>query len=159
MKELDSTDLKIIELLAHNSRIKLKILAEQVSLSEPSVKTRIERLADQGIIRSFTIDIDYAKLGYNLSFLIKVSNLKVSIQAFTTKIKNIKEIQSFYPVTGEENYILHGRVQSIEQLEKILEQLMNYGKITTSIALDEPHEKQLIDSLDSNDVIQSLSIL
>jgi len=36
---------------------------------------------------------------------------------------------------------------------------MNYGKITTSIALDEPHEKQLIDSLDSNDVIQSLSIL
>ncbi|HLQ39960.1 MAG TPA: winged helix-turn-helix transcriptional regulator [Tetragenococcus sp.] len=70
MKELDSTDLKIIELLAHNSRIKLKILAEQVSLSEPSVKTRIERLADQGIIRSFTIDIDYAKLGYNLSFLI-----------------------------------------------------------------------------------------
>lgn len=151
MNEIDSTDLKIISLLAGNSRMKLKEIAEGVSLSEPSVKTRIERLTDQGIIRSFTIDVDYTQLGFELSFFIKVSDLKIPFQTFTTEISKVEQIQAFYSVTGEGNYLLHGRARSVDQLEQLLAQLMNYGKITTSIVLEEHHQKQLIDLvLDEN---------
>ncbi|MEG2645124.1 MAG: AsnC family transcriptional regulator, partial [Enterococcus sp.] len=67
---IDQTDLAILKVLSNDSRIKIKALSKEVALSEPSVKTRIEKTIDNDIITSFSIEIDYSKLGYTIPLYI-----------------------------------------------------------------------------------------
>jgi len=61
-RDLDQTDLRLLQLLSENARRPYSDLADAVDLSAPAVADRIERLQDQGVITQFTIDIDRRKL-------------------------------------------------------------------------------------------------
>jgi Lrp/AsnC family transcriptional regulator, leucine-responsive regulatory protein len=144
---LDQTDLKLLKLLSKNSRTTVKNLSKEVALSEPSVKTRIQRLMDEEILNAFTVDIDYKKLGYTLPLFVKISDLTISAQKFVSIIEEISAFVSIYAVTGEENYILFGHARSVSEVEEILSKLMAYGKVSTSIILEEKNNKKFIDDL------------
>ena len=49
-KELDETDIKIINALKKNGRISMTNLGRQVYLTSQAVKNRLERLQDLGIV-------------------------------------------------------------------------------------------------------------
>ncbi len=51
MRNLDETDLEILELLTEDARRPYKEIAEQVGLTPPAVSDRTSRLEDQGIIQ------------------------------------------------------------------------------------------------------------
>ncbi|MDQ2051581.1 AsnC family transcriptional regulator [Natronolimnohabitans sp. A-GB9] len=72
MRDLDDTDLEILELLTEDARRPYKEIAEQVGLTPPAVSDRIARLEDQGIIQGFTIDIDREKLRGDVSVLVEL---------------------------------------------------------------------------------------
>ena len=144
---LDHTDLKLLKLLSKNSRTTVKNLSKEVALSEPSVKTRIQRLMDEEILNAFTVDIDYKKLGYILPLFVKISDLTISAQKFVSIVEEISAFVSIYAVTGEENYILFGHARSVSEVEEILSKLMAYGKVSKSIILEEKNNKKFIDDL------------
>lgn len=144
---LDQTDLKLLKLLSKNSRTTVKNLSKEVALSEPSVKTRIQRLMDEEILNACTVDIDYKKLGYTLPLFVKISDLTISAQKFVSIVEEISAFVSIYAVTGEENYILFGHARSVSEVEEILSKLMAYGKVSTSIILEEKNNKKFIDDL------------
>ena len=55
---MDAIDLKLITLLQKNARTPLKVLASQVFLSSPATAARIEKLENDGIISSYSANID-----------------------------------------------------------------------------------------------------
>ncbi|NJF26221.1 Lrp/AsnC family transcriptional regulator, partial [Thermococcus sp. Bubb.Bath] len=57
MTKLDELDLKLIYLLMDNSRLSISELAERLSVSRPTVKTRLEKLEKEGIIQRYTIKL------------------------------------------------------------------------------------------------------
>ncbi|NJE84231.1 winged helix-turn-helix transcriptional regulator, partial [Thermococcus sp. CX2] len=58
MTKLDELDLKLIYLLMDNSRLSISELAERLSVSRPTVKTRLEKLEKEGIIQRYTIKLN-----------------------------------------------------------------------------------------------------
>ena len=70
MRDLDETDLEILRLLLSDARRPYREIADHVGLSPPAVSDRIDRLAEQGIIRRFTVDVDRRKLRDRLPVLI-----------------------------------------------------------------------------------------
>ncbi|SIS03884.1 winged helix-turn-helix transcriptional regulator [Natronorubrum thiooxidans] len=72
MRELDDTDLEILELLLENARRPYKELADHVGLTPPAVSDRISRLEDQGIIQGFTIDVDRERLRGDVPVLVEL---------------------------------------------------------------------------------------
>lgn len=64
---------KIINVLLNNSRITINELSKQVNLSAPAVRERVNKLEDQGIIKGYTINIDYKELGYDVEILIELT--------------------------------------------------------------------------------------
>ena len=119
MDTIDETDIKILKLLSADSRMRIKDLSKTVRMSEPSVKRRIEKMVDNGVLRNFTIEIDYSKLGYNIPFYIKISNLKIHFNEFIKRARHLNPTLSIDSVTGEENYIMQGRAQTIAEVEKL----------------------------------------
>ncbi|MFC4543294.1 winged helix-turn-helix transcriptional regulator [Halosolutus amylolyticus] len=69
MRDLDDTDLEILQLLTEDARRPYSEIADHVDLTPPAVSDRIARLEDQGIIRGFTVDIDRAKLRRDVAVL------------------------------------------------------------------------------------------
>ncbi|WP_440770386.1 winged helix-turn-helix transcriptional regulator [Natronorubrum sp. DTA28] len=72
MRELDDTDLEILDLLLENARRPYKEIAEQVDLTPPAVSDRISRLEEQGIVQGFTIDVDREKLRGEVPVLVEL---------------------------------------------------------------------------------------
>lgn len=72
MRELDETDLEILELLTEDARRPYKEIADEVDLTPPAVSDRITRLEEQGIIKEFTIDVDREKLRGEVPVLVEL---------------------------------------------------------------------------------------
>lgn len=144
---IDQTDLAILKALSNDSRIKIKALSKEVALSEPSVKTRIEKMIDNGIITSFSIEIDYSKLGYTIPLYIQISDLTITNRYFLKIVEQLPEITAISSVTGETNYLLKAQVQTVKDMETLLSILIQYGKVATSIVLEEKNASKLIDTL------------
>ncbi|QFU81374.1 winged helix-turn-helix transcriptional regulator [Natronorubrum aibiense] len=72
MRDLDDTDLEILELLLENSRRPYKEIADHVGLTPPAVSDRISRLEAQGIIQGFTIDVDRERLRGDVPVLVEL---------------------------------------------------------------------------------------
>lgn len=53
---MDDTDVKILNLLRGNSRMKNTEIARQISLTERAVRARIEKLTRERIIKKFTVE-------------------------------------------------------------------------------------------------------
>ncbi len=64
MPKLDEKDKEILDILMSNARTPFTEIAQRLNVSEGTVRKRIKRLEDEGVIREYTIDIDPAKLGY-----------------------------------------------------------------------------------------------
>lgn len=62
MRDLDETDIEILELLLSDARRPWSGIAEIVDLSPPAVSDRVARLQELGIIRRFTLDVDRSQL-------------------------------------------------------------------------------------------------
>jgi Lrp/AsnC family transcriptional regulator for asnA, asnC and gidA len=62
---MDEKDLRILELLANNSRIPATKIARALGISDVAVKKRIQRLERDGVIKGYRLEIDPKKLGYN----------------------------------------------------------------------------------------------
>ncbi|KAB1187219.1 MULTISPECIES: AsnC family transcriptional regulator [Haloferax] len=73
MRDLDKTDLQILELLAEDARRPFSDISDDVGLSAPAVSDRIDRLREEGIIRRFTVDLDQSTLSGGTPVLVRLS--------------------------------------------------------------------------------------
>jgi Lrp/AsnC family transcriptional regulator for asnA, asnC and gidA len=62
---IDKLDLEILKLLSRNSKISFSEISNILKVSNTTIHVRIKRLQKLGIIKNFTITIDYDKLGFN----------------------------------------------------------------------------------------------
>lgn len=70
MRDLDDTDLEILQLLVEDGRRPFSDIAERVGLSAPAVSDRVERLQELGVIDRFTVDIDRSQLRSGIPVMI-----------------------------------------------------------------------------------------
>ena len=62
---IDKLYLEILKLLSRNSKISFSEISNILKVSNTTIHVRIKRLQKLGIIKNFTITIDYDKLGFN----------------------------------------------------------------------------------------------
>ncbi|MDX1745754.1 MAG: Lrp/AsnC family transcriptional regulator, partial [Halobacteriales archaeon] len=72
MRDLDETDLEILQLLLSNARRPYSDIADAVGLSAPAVSDRVAKLQETGIIQRFTLDIDRSQLRKGIPVLVSL---------------------------------------------------------------------------------------
>lgn len=73
MRDLDATDLEILQLLLADARRPYSDIADVVGLSPPAVSDRVSRLREVGVIRRFTLDVDRSQLRAGTAVLATVA--------------------------------------------------------------------------------------
>ncbi len=64
--ELDTIDLKILNLMQQDASLSTAELAERVGLSQSPCWRRIQRMREEGRIKSQVVIVDRLKLGYHM---------------------------------------------------------------------------------------------
>lgn len=131
--EIDNVDLQILELLLKNAKKPYSEVAKQVYVSGGTVHVRMRKLEEAGIVQGTTLQIDYAKLGYDITAFIGIFLSKSELyDEVIEKLKQIPEITSVHYTTG--NYsmfakmhckdtrhlknVLHDKIQKVEGITR-----------------------------------------
>lgn len=130
---LDVTDEAIVLALAGNARMSLKELAHHVGLSSPSVSERLRRLEERDVIRGYTLDVNPKALGYQFQAIVRIRPLPGQLQAVQELIVGTPEFCECDKITGEDCFVARLHLQSLEQLDGILDRIANRAETNTSI--------------------------
>ncbi len=111
---IDELDLKLIYLLMDNSRLSISELAERLGVSRPTVKSRLEKLEKEGVIRGYTIKLNPDLLrAHNVVALIVKTDEPEKMNEF----EEIIEINRF----TSRKYLIKIAVENMEELRKVIE--------------------------------------
>jgi len=119
----DKKDLKILNVLQRDSRSSLRQIAREVGISPATVQTRLKRLEDAGIIKKYTIEIDYDKLGYAFPVLIDVRVSEGKLFEVEREIAKNPHVLAVYDVTGEFDVTVLAKFKSRKELDAFVKSL------------------------------------
>lgn len=109
MRDLDETDLRILELLAEDARRPFSDISDDVGLSAPAVSDRIDRLREEGIIRRFTVDLDQSTLSGGTPVLVRLSVRPEFVDEVRDTLRSADAVEHlFVSVDGEVTF--HARL-------------------------------------------------
>ncbi len=130
---MDEADIAILKLLDSDSRMPMSELAKQVGMSAPSVSERVRKLEKEGIIRGFTIDADTRALGYQIRAMVRIRPLPGKLHIVERLIQERPEFIECDKITGDDPFLARLVVQSIEDLDVVLEALAEYAVTSTAV--------------------------
>ncbi len=111
--ELEATDRRILQLLAHDGRMSFTDLGKATGLSTSAVHQRVKRLEQRGLILGYGATIDHDEVGLPLTAFISIRPIDPSQPDDSPeRVRDIPEIESCWSVAGEESYILKIRVST-----------------------------------------------
>lgn len=147
---MDTTDLKIINILQEDGRVSMKELGSRVNLTSPAVSERVKRLEENGIIIGYTALVDPKKLNMHVEAIVLVG-MKVSAHAKFKKLAlDEPAIIECHHVTGDDCMTVKVICQDTYELERILDKIQTIGSTKTSIILSSPLKRKAVLPLEEN---------
>lgn len=110
MRELDETDLEILQLLVADARRPYNEIADAVDLSPPTVSDRIDRLRELGVIRRFTVDVDRTLLSEGIAVLVDLHVAPGRVSEVRSGVEDVEGVEHVF-VTADGHVVFHARLQ------------------------------------------------
>ncbi|YCA45027.1 Lrp/AsnC family transcriptional regulator [Bacillus sp. JZ8] len=134
---LDHTDMRILDELSKNSRIKMKELGEKVHLTGQAAASRVAKLEDSGVIEGYTIKVNEVKMGYFVHALINIYTKDTHHQPYLSFVKKQeKYVINNYKISGDGCYLLECKFSSNESLDQFLIELNKHVNYKLSIVVN-----------------------
>jgi DNA-binding Lrp family transcriptional regulator len=96
---LDSIDLKILNMLARNGRLSYRSIGVAISLTTKSVKSRVDKMLSSGVIDKFLAVVNPSIIGYKKTYSIALRKTKLT-QELIERISLVGDIQYKFEVLG-----------------------------------------------------------
>lgn len=106
---LDAIDIKILNLLQKDAKMKIKEIAHALGMTNTPVFDRIKKLEKAGAIKGYTIKVERGMLGYELMAFCSIQldkHNQQNIQKFENKIAQFEEVVECYHIAGQVDYLL-----------------------------------------------------
>ena len=127
---MDQLDRSILDILKANGRASYAEMGDRVRLSASAAKRRVDRLVEEGVIRSFTSDVDPVLEGMGTEAYVELfCRGTVSPNDLRRILSTVPEVVDAATITGEADAIVHIRSHDVASLEQALESI----RIATSV--------------------------
>ncbi|MCU4801452.1 Lrp/AsnC family transcriptional regulator [Halobacteria archaeon HArc-gm2] len=134
---MDDLDREILDILRRDSRTPYTEIADIVGTSEGTVRNRVERLMDQGVIERFTI----ATQTGNVKAMIEIGvDVNVDTQAVCDRVAEWPEVDFVWQVSGEDDIVLVVDCADTEGVNELITQARELDDVVstkTRLILDE----------------------
>ena len=131
--QLDQTDQRIIAALTADARASFADIGQEVSLSAPAVKRRVDRLKASKVIKGFTAVVDQAALGWTTEAFVELfCTGRTTPGQIAAAVRRHPEVVGAYTVSGDADALVHLRAADIPHLEQVMERLRAEPFVTTT---------------------------
>lgn len=133
---MDDLDFAILEHLTQNSRIHSTEIASDLGLATSTVHKRIEKLQSSGVVKQFTVLIDPASVGLNITTYIGLRIDQSKRISVINKLKNVNDVLEIYELLEPYDLLLKVRTYDIHSLkENVIHVLNNIDGVLESNSL------------------------
>ena len=142
--ELNSQDLKILDLLQRDADRSSSDVADQLNMSQSPAWRRINRLEESGVIKKKVALLNRDALGMDLVAFTTVNLSQVgrqNMKMFEAGVKELEEVIECYTMTGAWDYMLKVVVKDIRHYEQFVRnrllELPMIGELHSHISVTE----------------------
>ncbi len=131
-------DEKILKEYLEDSRRSYREIARTLKVSPGTVVSRVKELEEKGIITKYTAQIDYEKLGYELTVISEITVSKGMTEEVGLEISGIRETCAIYNVTGDSDMMVIAKFKGREDLSNFTKRILkidNVERTKTHLAL------------------------
>ncbi|MFW9875064.1 MAG: Lrp/AsnC family transcriptional regulator [Candidatus Thorarchaeota archaeon] len=123
MKNLDEKDKRILEMLLEDSRRPYHDIAEDpaVDLSESTVRKRVLKLQEEGVIEKFTIKICREDERCIIAFLTLIPKTQAETKELLREAQILPQCEEVYFLAGECGVLIKVNVPEIIELDALIE--------------------------------------
>jgi Lrp/AsnC family leucine-responsive transcriptional regulator len=132
-ESLDVTDWSILVEVQRDGRIPLTELGRRVNLSASATTERVKRLEAIGVISGYRADIDLTKAGFAVLAVVRLKYPGSRHQPLHRLLEERFEILECLRTTGDDCYTLKVAAASMAHLEKLIDELAQFGSTTTNL--------------------------
>lgn len=122
---MDEIDVLILNELEVNGRESFKELASKLNVSDVTVKKRVDKLVSNEIIKRFTIDVDYEKIGTPLVVTIGLSVDPNLMDDVFKKVRNIDEFYTIWKTSGAHTVNIRAAFKDHKHLNKVIDEALS----------------------------------
>lgn len=114
---LDEIDYDVLKILQEDARASISEISRRLGLSRPTVRRRIKRLLERGVIKKFTIVINEELEGGIKAIIgFKARNVKNIL----SELEKIDELSEIYITSGERNIICRGSFPDLKTFRELM---------------------------------------
>ncbi len=126
---IDNLDKRILEIMKKDSRCPYVEIADKLSVSEGTVRSRVHRMTEDGIIRGFTIKTS----SKNVKALVEVKiDVNTDTEAIAKELSTYDGVTEVFEVTGDQDIIAIVDVESSQSLNEIIERVRRYDNVLST---------------------------
>ncbi|MEH6630694.1 MAG: Lrp/AsnC family transcriptional regulator [Halopseudomonas aestusnigri] len=138
MRELDDTDRLILQVLRKNARETIKGIAAQTNLARSTVRHRLQKLEDDGIITGYRVELKNASTsGFGAFLFLKLK--KTPAIDLINEISSFPEVLRCYSLAGNPDLLVEVQTETPEALNEIRNRLSQnpvVSDLQTSLVLN-----------------------
>ena len=115
MYQLDSTDVKILQILQTDGKIPLTRLSEQLGVPHATLRDRIRKLENAGVIEGYETVVNPAQVGFHISCFVEiVLDHQVETSRSAEALMDVPEVTELkHPLQGTETLVSIARARAL----------------------------------------------
>lgn len=117
---LDELDVGILKLFQQDGRIMYKDVARNLNVSLPTVRARIKRLRELGVIKKFTVVVDPDRIFGKIRAIFVIEGKTPELMNIGNKLAEMDEVREVFVTTGAFGIIAKVEVNNIVELEELI---------------------------------------
>jgi len=130
---IDLFDLKILKVLNKDARKPYKAIAEELGVSDATIRNRINRMLKEGVIKQFNVLVDYHKLGRIIKAFIGLRVQPPKLKEIVEHLIKNPDVQVLYRTTGEVDLFVEVIFKDMDELNGFLESELNLDGVTGTV--------------------------
>ncbi len=121
---MDNIDARIIAALVRNARASYAVIGNEVGLSAPAVKRRVDRLRAVGAITGFSARVDPVAMGWTTEAYVELfCGGRTSPEEIAAGVRRYPEVVDACTVTGDADALVHIRAADVRHFEDVMERI------------------------------------
>ncbi|MHA1917660.1 MAG: winged helix-turn-helix transcriptional regulator [Candidatus Ranarchaeia archaeon] len=119
---IDETDKMIIKILENDARTSYTNIADKLKVSEGTIRHRVSKMEEKGIIEGYEIKLNPQKMGFTCPAIVGVDVEPDKFLKTADIISDIKKIRNVFTCTGDHMILFEIWLENQKELYKFLKQ-------------------------------------
>ncbi|MEM2908761.1 MAG: Lrp/AsnC family transcriptional regulator [Candidatus Bilamarchaeaceae archaeon] len=125
MLKVDKLDIQILKELKENSRLSYKEIAKRLRTHPNTLIQRVKKLEKNQIIKKYSIEADYKKLGLEFCavVMLRTKGIKITTKKDFERITRLPQVVTLYGIAGTYDAVAIIQVKNMDELTHVISEI------------------------------------